>query len=382
MDRSCAKGASQTRQNMNLISHKRRRKKVVRGHITKGVLRRLARRGGVKRLSALIYDEMRDVIKIFLTSVVRDAIIYCEYSRRSTVMAEDVIRALRNRGQRLYGFDEVPIGGAVRTSIRLSDSPERSVEATTAVPDTETSLEDSDTSVEDFEPNTTTSSAAAVNNILPRRKSTLGNSNVTEDSAMPTRSSRSTSKNPAVSRGNAGGSHDHSSKPTAAGGRASFSGTKSKRSSTTPGNDTERIQTRLRPGNVGDSGDITTPRRKKSKAEAGTKAAETPIEDVAASSLDARVSRSKSTANRNKEPEDTLYHSDSTTENTVPSFRSPYRNVGLENISPVVQLENVDQAARPFSNLRSREENDSSSDITSDIDYEAGLTPVNPFDDD
>jgi histone H4 len=37
--------------------------------ITKGSIRRLARRGGVKRISATIYDEIRGVIKARLTEV-------------------------------------------------------------------------------------------------------------------------------------------------------------------------------------------------------------------------------------------------------------------------------------------------------------------------
>ncbi|KAK8971111.1 hypothetical protein KSP40_PGU021268 [Platanthera guangdongensis] len=41
----------------------------IRG-ITKPVIRQLARRGGVKRISRLIYEETRDVLKIFLENVI------------------------------------------------------------------------------------------------------------------------------------------------------------------------------------------------------------------------------------------------------------------------------------------------------------------------
>jgi len=37
--------------------------------ITKPAIRRLARRGGVKRISGLIYEETRGVLKIFLENV-------------------------------------------------------------------------------------------------------------------------------------------------------------------------------------------------------------------------------------------------------------------------------------------------------------------------
>jgi len=39
------------------------------GGITKPAIRRLARRGGVKRISGLIYEETRGVLKIFLENV-------------------------------------------------------------------------------------------------------------------------------------------------------------------------------------------------------------------------------------------------------------------------------------------------------------------------
>ncbi|KAL3087746.1 hypothetical protein niasHT_029510 [Heterodera trifolii] len=41
--------------------------------ITKPAIRRLARRGGVKRISGLIYEETRSVLKVFLENVIRDA---------------------------------------------------------------------------------------------------------------------------------------------------------------------------------------------------------------------------------------------------------------------------------------------------------------------
>lgn len=46
--------------------------------ITKPAIRRLARRGGVKRISGLIYEETRGVLKIFLENVIRDSVTYTE----------------------------------------------------------------------------------------------------------------------------------------------------------------------------------------------------------------------------------------------------------------------------------------------------------------
>ena len=47
--------------------------------ITKPAIRRLARRGGVKRISGLIYEETRSVLKIFLesASIAPLPLVYC-----------------------------------------------------------------------------------------------------------------------------------------------------------------------------------------------------------------------------------------------------------------------------------------------------------------
>ena len=55
--------------------------------ITKPAIRRIARRGGVKRISGLIYEETRGVLKVFLENVIRDAVTYTEHARRKTVTA-------------------------------------------------------------------------------------------------------------------------------------------------------------------------------------------------------------------------------------------------------------------------------------------------------
>jgi histone H4 len=59
--------------------------------ITKPAIRRLARRGGVKRISAMIYEETRGVLKSFLESVIRDAVTYTEHAKRKTVTSLDVV---------------------------------------------------------------------------------------------------------------------------------------------------------------------------------------------------------------------------------------------------------------------------------------------------
>ena len=58
--------------------------------ITKPAIRRLARRGGVKRISSYIYEETRAVLRGFLENVVRDSVVYTEHAKRKTVTALDV----------------------------------------------------------------------------------------------------------------------------------------------------------------------------------------------------------------------------------------------------------------------------------------------------
>ncbi|XP_026302371.1 uncharacterized protein LOC111525968 [Piliocolobus tephrosceles] len=94
----------------------KRHRKVLRDNIqgiTKPAIRRLARRGGVKRISGLIYEETRGVLKVFLENVIRDAVTYTEHAKRKTVTAMDVVYALKRQGRTLYGF------GAIKTILRF-----------------------------------------------------------------------------------------------------------------------------------------------------------------------------------------------------------------------------------------------------------------------
>ena len=64
----------------------------------------LVRRGGVKHISANIYEVVRGILKIFLECVIRDVITYCLYSERKTMTTIDVIFTLKHHGRNLYGF--------------------------------------------------------------------------------------------------------------------------------------------------------------------------------------------------------------------------------------------------------------------------------------
>ena len=66
--------------------------------ITKSDIRRLARRGGVKRMNGRMYEEIRGDLKVFLEHVICQANIYAGYRKRLTITPLDVNYALKSLG--------------------------------------------------------------------------------------------------------------------------------------------------------------------------------------------------------------------------------------------------------------------------------------------
>ncbi|KAL3427408.1 histone H4 [Phlyctema vagabunda] len=88
--------------------HVRRQRKVLKDNIlgiTKPDIRRLARRGGVKRISHPIYDEARASLKLYLETILRDCVTIIDGMQRKTVTVTDVIFVLKRIGRPIYGFD-------------------------------------------------------------------------------------------------------------------------------------------------------------------------------------------------------------------------------------------------------------------------------------
>ncbi|TXG51271.1 hypothetical protein EZV62_023795 [Acer yangbiense] len=81
----------------------KRHYKVLQG-ITKLAIRRLAHRGGVRRINGLIYEETHRVLKIFLENVIRNAVTYTEHAKRKMVTTMHVVYVLKRQGRTLYGF--------------------------------------------------------------------------------------------------------------------------------------------------------------------------------------------------------------------------------------------------------------------------------------
>lgn len=83
--------------------HQNAPKDVIEG-VTKPAVRRLCRRAGIKRISGLMYLNVRFELKKFLEKTLFDAMIYTDHARRKTVTANDVVYALKRQGKQLYGF--------------------------------------------------------------------------------------------------------------------------------------------------------------------------------------------------------------------------------------------------------------------------------------
>lgn len=78
-----------------------RHRKILRDNIagiTKPGIMRVLQRAGVKRVSGLVYEEFRGILKIWLENIVRDMIIFTEHDRRRTVFLEDLEMALETNG--------------------------------------------------------------------------------------------------------------------------------------------------------------------------------------------------------------------------------------------------------------------------------------------
>ncbi|KAM0258122.1 hypothetical protein ACHAQJ_004028 [Trichoderma viride] len=73
--------------------------------ITKPTIRRLARRGGVIRMSADVYGEARLALKAYLEKILKDVVTYVEYRNAKTVNLGDVLHSLRRHGRTLWGFE-------------------------------------------------------------------------------------------------------------------------------------------------------------------------------------------------------------------------------------------------------------------------------------
>lgn len=136
-----------------------RHRKVLRNKldgISKADIRRLARRGGVVRISSSAYQEVREVLRIYLHRIMHTAIIYAEYGRRKTVTVHDVIHSLKREGRTLFGCELKPSRKVVRPIFSYSKKKPALVQNVRVNPTTPQYLSIQETEVDaESEPKTT-----------------------------------------------------------------------------------------------------------------------------------------------------------------------------------------------------------------------------------
>lgn len=82
-------------------------RKVLRNNIegvTKPAITRLANQAGVPRLSGLVHEDVRDVVRVEVEKLIKAAVAYMEHAKRKTLSSEDFLNAYENvNGKKFYG---------------------------------------------------------------------------------------------------------------------------------------------------------------------------------------------------------------------------------------------------------------------------------------
>lgn len=79
------------------------------GALNRPSLRRLARRAGVKRINAGVYDEAPAALRGWLRRTIQDAAVYAEYGRRLTITLNDILLALKRNGVYVMSYATMTI---------------------------------------------------------------------------------------------------------------------------------------------------------------------------------------------------------------------------------------------------------------------------------
>ena len=86
--------------------HGKTRRDALDAVFTKPAIRRMSRRGGVIRVSDDARDMTRNLMKVVLQTLLREAVTYTEHSRRKTVNTDDLERALNRYKLSIYGIEK------------------------------------------------------------------------------------------------------------------------------------------------------------------------------------------------------------------------------------------------------------------------------------
>ncbi|CAD7946838.1 unnamed protein product [Amoebophrya sp. A25] len=77
---------------------------IITENLCKGAIRRLARRGGIRRISNKVYHEARISFQNWLEKTVETVFVLTTHQGRQTVRTIDVVRALKMQGRTIYGY--------------------------------------------------------------------------------------------------------------------------------------------------------------------------------------------------------------------------------------------------------------------------------------
>lgn len=95
------------KQSSRVNGHSHRASVSSRNPVPNDGIKRLAHRGGVKRISHSSYGACRESLGDFLRKVLKDAAIYTQCAKRNTIFVSDMLVALeRSQNIKLYGYEK------------------------------------------------------------------------------------------------------------------------------------------------------------------------------------------------------------------------------------------------------------------------------------
>lgn len=84
------------------VRHRMKKKKQGMDNLTVNAIKRLARRGGVTRMSKLIVAPVRESMQLFLMMLVKYSVIYMEQDKKTTIRLPHVLQALKKMNRIHY----------------------------------------------------------------------------------------------------------------------------------------------------------------------------------------------------------------------------------------------------------------------------------------
>lgn len=58
----------------------------------------------MRRISSDVYDLSKMYMKMYISNILRDSMIYASYAGRTTLLADDICRSAKRAGQTAIGF--------------------------------------------------------------------------------------------------------------------------------------------------------------------------------------------------------------------------------------------------------------------------------------